>query len=83
LSQRRSLPIRAKIVFDLGDESKARALSLALQPDEKFKLEGLRIKTVQKGDSVITCVLCKRGARSMAETVDDLLRAVDLVLKVI
>jgi len=83
LSQRQSPPIRARIVFELGDELRARALSLALQPDEKFKLEGLKLKTVQKGNSVITYILCKRGAKSMAETTDDLFRAVGLVLEVI
>ena len=83
MSQRQSPPIKARIIFDLGDESKARALALSLQPDEKFKLEGLKIRTAQRGNSVVTYILCRRGARSMAETLDDLLRAVNLVLEVI
>lgn len=81
--QRQFPRIRAKIVFDLGDLSRARTLALSLQPDEEFKLRGLMIKTIHKGESVITYILCERGARSMAETIDDLLRAVHLVLEII
>ncbi len=83
MPQKESPLIRAKIEIQLENELKARAVCFALRPDEKFKLEGLRIRTVQRGNSVVTHLLCKRGPKSMAETIDDLLRAVDLVLQVI
>jgi len=63
-------------------QSRANTLARSLRPDERFKLEGLKMRSEVKGKSVSIYISCERGARSMSETLDDLLRAVKLVLEI-
>jgi len=68
--------------FDLRDQARAETLARSLKPDERFKLPGLKIRSKRQGRSVMIYVSCERGARSLSGTMDDLLRAVKMVLDI-
>ena len=80
--EKRSERIRANLRFDLKDKNRARTLAGSLKPDERFRLEGLKIRSKVDGNSVLIYISCDRGSRSMSETLDDLLRAVKTVLEI-
>ena len=80
--ERRSERIRASLRFDLRDRARAETLAGSLRPDERLRLEGLRIRSKVEGNSVSIYISCERGSRSMSETLDDLLRAVKTVLEI-
>ena len=80
--EKHSERIRAVLRFDLKDRTRAETLSRSLKPDEKFRLQGLKISSKLEGNSVMIRVSCERGARSLSETLDDLLSAIRMVLDI-
>ncbi len=80
--EKNSERIRAVLRFDLKDKARAETLAKSLKPDEKFRLQGLKISSKLEGNSVTIRVSCERGARSLSETLDDLLSAIKMVLDI-
>jgi len=80
--ERDSEKVTAVLRFDLKDRARAEMLAKSLKPDEKFKLQGLKISSKLEDNSVMIRVSCERGARSLSETLDDLLSAIRMVLDI-
>ncbi|MCI4439262.1 hypothetical protein JHC27_05410 [archaeon] len=71
--------IEVEIRTKVEDEDVARILTLSLTPDEEFDLEGLAIRTTYEKNIVTTKVVCSRGPRSLAETLNEIMLAYEVV----
>lgn len=72
--------IEVEIKTKVNDENLARILTLSLTPDEEFELEGLTIRTTYEKNIVTTKIVCSRGPRSLAETLNEIMLAYEVVL---
>ncbi|MBO3763267.1 MAG: hypothetical protein QXS21_05355 [Thermoproteota archaeon] len=72
--------IEVSIRTKVDDENFARILTLSLTPDEEFELEGLTIRTTYEKNVVTTKIACSRGPRSLAETLNEVMLAYEVVL---
>lgn len=72
--------IEVEIRTKVKDENVAKILTLSLNPDEEFELEGLSIRTTYEKNIVTTKVVCSRGPKSLAETLNEIMLAYEVVL---
>lgn len=65
--------MRAEVVCVYGDERAAKAVAIALAPDNFQVPKGLEISTVPKGRRVVSVVRLDGRAETLLATLDDLL----------
>jgi hypothetical protein len=72
-----------KITIDirLRNTRLAKALSKALEPDNKLAPSTLSVKTWSKKDTATTSITCRKSLETFIATIDDLLLCVDAAHK--
>lgn len=73
--------MEAEITLDYADERAARAIAVAVSPDNVKVPQGLSIRTECDGKKVITVIKCEREIPSFIATIDDLLFCVSIAEK--
>lgn len=75
--------MEAKIVLSYRGERDAEAVANAVSPDNVRVPQGLLIKTVRRGNEVVTYVKCETKLLTFISTIDDLLSSVSVAEKTI
>ena len=70
--------LEAKIVLSYKTLREAEAVANAVSPDNVKVPEGLSIKTMRQGKTVLTNIECKSRLQTFVATIDDLLSAVSV-----
>lgn len=70
--------MEAEIKLQYSDVKYAKAVAEAVSPDNIKTPSGLTVKTVQKGNSVVTNITCQRKLPTFTATIDDLLFCVSV-----
>ena len=65
--------LEAKITLSYTDAKTAEAIAKAISPDNRVTPAGLKIETIQKGNRVVTDIICKDKLATFTATIDDLL----------
>jgi len=64
--------IDAELMIAYGGALTAKSILNSLEPDNKFKLKGLRVKGRIRGKSVIIAIHCERGILSLINSLEDI-----------
>jgi hypothetical protein len=70
--------VQAKIVLHYEDSSVARAVAMALSPDNLRTPRGLTVTTIQNQQEVITEIKCEGKLDTFIATIDDLLSSTSI-----
>jgi tRNA threonylcarbamoyladenosine modification (KEOPS) complex Pcc1 subunit len=70
--------LEAKIVLSYKTLREAEAVANAVSPDNVKVPEGLSVKTIRRGNTVLTNIECKSRLQTFVATIDDLLSAVSV-----
>jgi hypothetical protein len=72
------MSVQAEIVLHYGNSSIAKAVAMALSPDNLRTPTGLAVTTIQKRRKVITEIKCKGKMDTFIATIDDLLSSASI-----
>ena len=70
--------LEAKIALSYKTLREAEAVANAVSPDNVKVPEGLSVKTMRRGKTVLTNIECKSRLQTFVATIDDLLSAVSV-----
>lgn len=70
--------MEARIQLAYKNAREAEAVAKAVTPDNLKVPAGLEIKTVQKGNTVLTRIVCETRLQTFMATLDDLLESVSV-----
>ena len=70
--------MEARIKLAYKNAREAEAVAKAVTPDNLKVPAGLEIKTVQKGNTVLTRIVCETRLQTFMATLDDLLESVSV-----
>ena len=73
--------LEAEIVIQYDDSANAKAVAEAVSPDNFKAPPGLFVKTLWKGNAVLTFIKCQKGLPTFIATIDDLLFSVSIAEK--
>jgi hypothetical protein len=68
----RKAGIDAELTISYDGAKMARSILNSLDPDNKFKLRGLRVRGWVSGRKVIVDIHCERGMNSLINTLEDI-----------
>jgi hypothetical protein len=68
----------AEIRLSYKNAKEAEAVASAVAPDNKKVPSGLTIKTVRKGNIIVTNIKCETKLQTFMATIDDLLESVSV-----
>jgi len=74
----RRADIDAELTVAYGGALAARAVLNSLEPDNKFALDGLKIKGKVRGKKVIISIHCERGMPSLINTLEDIFTCLEV-----
>jgi hypothetical protein len=72
------MSVQARIVLHYENSSVARAVAMALSPDNLRTPSGLTVRTFQNQQEVITEIRCKGKLDTFIATIDDLLSSASI-----
>lgn len=73
--------MEAEITLKYDEVKSAEAIAKAVSPDNVKAPPGLSIKTIRKGEKVLTCIKCRMKLSTFIATIDDLLFCVSIAEK--
>ena len=75
--------LEATITLEYDDENTAKAIADAVSPDNYKAPSGLSVKTVRKGNAVISEIKAETGLATFIATIDDLLSSASTAEKAV
>jgi len=70
--------LNAEIRLSYQNKKEAEAVAKAVAPDNRKAPQGLTVKTIRKGNTVVTNITCETKIQTFMATIDDLLGSVSV-----